>query len=482
MKTKLHDTHIYKEIAHNIAEKIESGVLKAGEKLPSIRTICREWGVSPGTSLEAYYYLEGKGMIVSRPRSGYFVHVSRKPQIAVPTMTNPGQQIDSDLTNQLVSKVYSNLHSDTEVLFSVGVPAPEFLPLAKLSKELTKAIRDLPGNGTRYELVQGNEKLRRQIALQSMHWNGHLMPEDIVITSGCMEAVSLCLMAVTRPGDSIATESPVYFGLLQVAQGLGLRVIELPTHPLTGIDPKALEKVAKAGSIAACCIIGNYNNPLGSCIPDENKKEITEFLARYQVALIEDDLYGDLFFGNRRPLSCKSFDKSGNVLWCGSISKTLAPGYRVGWVAPGKFKDKIVRQKLYNSVSSPTIMQEAIANFFESGRYENHLRKLRDTLHKNSLRLYNSLIDHLPEGTRISQPQGGFMLWVQLPEEYDTALWYDRLLEQGIRIAPGRMFTLQNQYNSCMRLSFGLLWTEKVENAVQKMGEMLKNKQLLLHL
>ncbi|OIP49427.1 MAG: GntR family transcriptional regulator [Fibrobacteres bacterium CG2_30_45_31] len=467
---------LYREIAKNIERKIETGVFKAGEKLPSIRTICREQGVSMSTALEAYYSLEGKGLVASYPKSGYYVCQKRR-DIAKPNVSTPGHLQNADATHNLVSKVFSEFDFEKTILFSVGVPSQEYLPLARLNKELHKAILTLPGNGTQYESVQGNPKLRRQLALQSMHWNGNLTEEDLVITSGCMDAIGLCLMAVLKPGDSIAIESPVYFGLLQLAKGLGLNVIELSTDAQTGIDVDALKRLAKSGKIKACCLISNFNNPLGSSIPSESKKEIVEWMAKYNVVIIEDDLYGDLYFESRRPLCCKTFDVSGNVLWCGSVSKTLAPGYRVGWVAPGKYKEQILQQKLINSVSAVTLQQEAVATFFESGRYENHLRKLRNTLCTNSLKMIDSIVRHFPEDTRLSTPKGGFMIWVELNKNCNTSKLFDILMEQHISIAPGRMFTLQNQYQNCMRLSFGLVWNKKIEDAIAVIGKELKRGQ-----
>jgi DNA-binding transcriptional MocR family regulator len=474
MKTDIRQTHLYRQLAENIEQKIEQKVFRPGEKLPSVRTVCREQGVSMSTVLEAYYYLEGKGLIISRPKSGYYVNRAIAHLAAKPHVSMPGTIQNASETHSLVNKVFSRFHSETTTMFSVGVPSQAFLPVARLNKELSKAILSLPGSGTQYESVQGNERLRRQIALQSMHWNGNLTADDLVVTSGCMDAICLCLMAVLRAGDSIAIESPVYFGLLQLAQGLGLNVIELPTDPQTGVDIVALKQLAASGKIKACCLISNFNNPLGSSIPAENKKEITEFMAKHRVAIIEDDLYGDLYFGSSRPLCCKSFDTTGNVLWCGSISKTLAPGYRVGWVAPGKYKEQVLRQKLFSSVSSVALQQEAVASFFETGRYENHLRKLRSTLHSNSLKMADAVVRHFPEGTRVSRPNGGFMLWIELDQKYNTSELFDTLIKHRISIAPGRMFTLQNQYHHCMRLSFGFVWNEKIEEAVATIGKVLK--------
>lgn len=465
---------IYRQLADNLEEKIRTSVIKAGEKLPSIRTLCREHEVSMSTVLEALYHLEGKGLIVSRPRSGYYICPSRTKTVAQPSNSAPGTETNVDKTHQLVSKVFSSFHSASTIMLSVGVPSTELLPTARLNKELIKAIHSLPGSGTQYETVQGNLELRRQIALQSVYWNGHLEADDLIVTAGCMDALCVCMMAVLRPGDSIAMESPVYFGLLQLAQSLGLKVIELPTDATTGVDVEVLKHLAATGAIQACCLNSNFNNPLGSSLPTEKKREITRFLAKHHVPIIEDDLYGDLYFCHHRPFSCKSFDTEGNVLWCGSVSKTLAPGYRVGWVAPGKFKEQVMRQKLFNAVSTATLQQQAVATFFQSGRYEHHLRRLRAVLHTNCLRMTDAIVRHFPAGTRISQPQGGFMLWVELDPSIDTASLFDVLIKQHISIAPGRMFTLQEQYHNCLRVSYGDVWDERHENAVATIGRVLK--------
>jgi len=465
---------LYLQIAKNIELKINSEVLRIGDKLPSVREICREQGVSMSTALEAYYFLEGRGLIESRPKSGYFVCNLPKRKIAIPEISQPGSIPDYNQTEILIDKVFPGFHSDDFVLFSVGVPSKEFLPIARLNKCLAKSMHDLPGSGTQYEKVQGNEKLRRQIARSSIHWSGHLEAEDLVITSGCMDALCLSLMVTTKPGDTIAVESPVYFGLLQLAQSLGRKIVEMPTDPVTGMDLESLKKLVAFENVRAVFVISNFNNPLGSCMPDENKKELVRFLSEKEIPLIEDDIYADLYFGDHRPKSCKTYDTTGNVLWCGSISKTLAPGYRVGWVAPGRFKAKLIRQKLYTSISSTTIPQQVIANFLESGRYENHLRKLRNQLYSNYLSMSRCIIENFPENIRLSQPQGGFMIWIEFPEGFNTIDLLDELLQEKISIAPGRVFTLQNQYINCMRLSFGIFWNEKVEAALLKTGQICK--------
>ncbi|MGY4539526.1 DNA-binding transcriptional MocR family regulator [Mucilaginibacter sp. UYNi724] len=462
---------LYQKIASALEVQIKNGTLKTGEKVPSLRTLRAEHGVSMTTVIKVYLELESKGLIVSRPQSGYFVNY-KPAYLSVPSVSKPIGESEPECVETLIYKMYSTLNNEDITKFSVGVPENELLPIAKLNKELVNAMRSLNGGGTQYETIQGNLKLRNNIARLTYTWNGSLSGEDIVTTAGAMNAISFSLMALTQKDDTIAIESPVYFGILQLAKNLGLKVIELPTHPVTGIELEALNKVLP--KIKVCILVSNFNNPLGSSMPEENKREVVRMLAKYGIPLIEDDLYGDIYFGASRPKPCKAFDEEGLVLWINSVSKTLAPGYRTGWIAPGKFKEKIIHQKLIHSFSSTAITQEAIANFFENGRYEHHLRKLRSELHANSLQFSRAIGEYFPDGTKISRPQGGFMLWVELDKKIDTAHLYDRAIRQNISIAPGRMFSLQNQFNNCMRLSYGQRWSAGIDAKLKQLGKIAK--------
>lgn len=470
--TLIQNDLLYLRIAKSIEHQINNEVLKVGDKLLSIRSICREHNVSMSTALQAYYVLESKGLIESRPQSGYFVCYSHKQFPDLPQTSKPLKSFGEEDTQEVISKVMGELGNPNLTRFSFGVPASELLPIAKLNKALVQAIRDLPGSGTSYESIQGNQKLRRQIARWSYTWEGKLTEDDIITTSGCMNAIAYCMMAIAERGDTVVVESPTYFGILQLAQSLGLNVLELPTNTKTGIELEALKKTLASNKVKLCLLVSNFSNPLGSCMPDEHKREVVKLMEKYNIPLIEDDLYGDIYFGNQRPTSCKTYDESGLVLWCSSVSKILAPGYRVGWVAPGKYKEQIKRMKLYHTVSSTTITQEVIGSFLENGRYENHLRKLRSTLHKNSLQYLRTISESFPEDTKLSRPQGGFMLWLELSKHIDTVQLYEQAMKHKISIAPGKIFTLQKQYSNCLRLSYGLVWDKEVESALRLLGKL----------
>jgi len=472
--TKRKSDHLYLKVADKIEQQIMTQVLNIGDKLPSVRLLSKEHAISVSTILQAYYHLEAKGLIESRPQSGYYVRFnpSRFPQKI--EKSNPLQIVKTKNVEAIIGEVYDDFSMPGVTRFSLSVPAPEILPLARLNKSMIQALRELPGNGTAYEQIQGNSLLRRQVARWSMHWDGHLHADDLITTAGCMNVISYCLMAITKPGDTIAVESPVYFGVLRFAQSIGLKVLELPTDPDTGVDPDDVKKALKKHDIKAVFMVTNFSNPLGCCMPDEQKEALVKLLAKHNVPLVEDDLYGDVYFGKTRPKSCKTFDDEGNVLWCSSISKTLAPGYRVGWVAPGKYLDKIKQLKLFHSITSATAQQAAIASFLATGRYEYHLRKLRQTLHSNSLQFTRAIGEYFPAGVKMTTPQGGFILWLELDKKIDTYHLYQEAMLHKISIAPGTMFTLQDRYQNCMRLSYGMQWTPEVDRALKRLGNIVK--------
>jgi len=464
---------LYLKIANTIQEQIFSETLKIGDKLPSIRAFQKLHNVSMNTIKQAFLELESKSLIESRPKSGFYVSKTSNRKLLIPSMNKLKLSEEKTTSEDLITKVFDSLSDKDITRFSIGVPDPSLLPIAKLNKGLAKVVRNLAESGTSYEPVQGSANLRRNVAKWAIVLEGKLTEDDFVTTSGAMNAIFNCLMAVTKRGDTIAIESPVYFGIIQVAQNMGLNIIELPTHPTTGVDLEALKKVIH--KVDVCCFMSNFSNPLGSLMPDEHKKELVKLLTHHNIPLIEDDLYGNLFFGTVRPKPCKYYDEAGIVMWCGSVSKTLAPGYRVGWVAPGKFKDKIIRQKMAHTVCMPSLYQEVIADFLEHGRYDHHLRNLRSTLYTNSLHFQRTIEDHFPENTKISQPQGGSFLWLELDKSIDTAILYDKAIQQKIGFAPGRIFTQHDQYNNCMRLNFGLEWKEKVELDLKRLGQLVKN-------
>ena len=470
--------YLYLQFADVIEKQIKSGLLSVGDKLPSIREVCAETGYSMSTVSKAYYEIESRSLIESRPQSGYYVsnisaRIAPEPTPSSPVLTT--HNIDRE---DLIDLVYGNMTNKNVTMLSLGFPSNELLPIAKLNKGMVQAMRQLPNSGTSYEEMQGNVNLRKEVARWSFAWGGTLTEDDIITTPGCVSAISYCLMAVTKPGDTIVTESPVYFGVLQLAKSLGLHVMELPTNITTGIELEALKKAISTKKIKACVLMSNFSNPSGSMMPNEHKEETVRLMELHNIPLIEDDIHGDLYFGSARPTNCKTYDKSEIVMCCSSVSKTLAPGYRVGWVIPGKFKKEILRTKLYHTISSPTITHEVVGDFLKNGRYENHLRKIRQILNHNCNNYINTILESFPKGTKVSRPQGGFFLWIELDKKIDTAEFYHLAMKHNISIAPGRIFSFQDQFSNCMRLSFGLPWTNELRQSIQTLGRLAAQQTL----
>lgn len=467
------EDHKYVEVADRIERLIENGALKVGDKLLSVRALSKEQGISVSTAFQAYYQLESKGLIEARPQSGYYVKFSHAHVLDLPKVSSPLHDAVPVSVDEMIDSVYSDLNNEKLIHFSLGVPSISLLPVARLNKSLLHVTRDSKSSCLNYEHVQGNASLRRQIARQSFNWGGAPSEEEVVVTAGCVEALSLCIKAITKPGDAVAIESPTYFAIFQVLESHGLKVVEIPTDPLTGIDLAYLEKAIPRFDVKACLFVTNFNNPLGSCIPDEKKKQLVEMLAKKEIPLIEDDIYGEMYFGKTRPKTCKTFDKKGLVLYCSSFSKTLAPGYRIGWTIPGRFKEKIIQLKRMHTVSTNTLTQAAIAHFLENGRFELHLRHLRKALHTQSLRYIQAVCEYFPEDTRMTRPQGGFALWIEMNPHVDAYKLHKKALKQTIGIAPGQIFSSQARFSNCFRMSYGEPWSDRIEQGIKTLGKLI---------
>ncbi|HEX8060419.1 MAG TPA: PLP-dependent aminotransferase family protein [Cyclobacteriaceae bacterium] len=466
--------HLYLEVSDRIEKLISKNALKVGDKLLSVRALSKEQGISLSTAFQAYYHLESKGLIEARPQSGYYVRYSPHHMLNIPMVAKPAEEVVPVSIDDMISNVYKDLRSDKLLNFALGSPSFELLPAAKLNKSVLHALRNSKDSCLQYEHVQGNSDLRKQIAIQSFNWGGAISEDDIVITAGCMEALSLSLKAITKAGDAVAIESPTYFAIFQVMESLGLKVVEIPTDPAKGVDLDCLENAIAKFDIKACLFVCNFNNPMGSCLPEEKKKHLVTLLSKHDIPLIEDDIYGELYFGKTRPHTCKIYDKKGLVIQCGSFSKSLAPGYRIGWTIPGKFKEKVIRVKRMNNVSTNTLAQSAIAHFLANGRYELHLRHLRKALHTNCLRYTQAITTYFPEETRVTRPQGGFALWLEMGKKSDGYKIHKQALKVNIGVAPGQIFSSKGQFSNCFRISFGLPWGDRVDTCLKQLADLVK--------
>nr|WP_064495808.1 GntR family transcriptional regulator MpaR [Pseudomonas chengduensis] len=463
----------YEKFADEIAELIRTGVLGPGEKVPSVRHASRTYGVSPSTVFQAYYLLEDRGLIQARARSGYFVREHAKRPLHEPELTAHAAQTTEVDVSELVFSVLASLKDPHTVPFGSAFPSPDLFPLPRLAKSMAHALRRLSPHEIIADMTAGNADLRRQIALRYMVSGVMLPMEELVISNGAMEALNLCLQCVTQPGDLVAIESPTFYACLQVLERLQLKAVEIPVHPREGIDLGALSESLKQLPIKACWFMSSLQNPLGASMSEEKKQALYELLVEHLVPLIEDDVYAELYFGSHPPKPVKSFDREGLVMHCSSFSKSLAPGYRIGWVAGGRYAEQIARLKLMITISPSVPAQAALADYLQHGGYDRHLRKLRHALEMQQSAMLASAARHFPASTRVTRPSGGYFLWFEFPERLDSLQLLRLALAQGISLAPGPIFSASQGFRHCARLNYGHPWNPRSEQAMEVLGRLV---------
>lgn len=465
-------TLLYEQVAERISAMVSHGTFLSGDRLPSVRNLSQQFRVSKSTVMEAYALLEDRGMVAVRPQSGYYVcrpahtmlRESGDLHVPPPTVVTTGE---------LALMVFRDAADSRLIQLGAAIPDPENLPVDRLNRMLSAEARRHGRQSLAYERPAGCLRLRTQIARKMVTAGCSLSPDDILVTNGCSEAVMLALRAVCNPGDTVAVESPTFFNTLQAIASLGLKALEIPAHPVHGVNVDTLRYVLEQNRVNACLFVTNFSNPLGYLMPDPAKAELVALLARHGIPLIEDDIYGELSFDNRRPQVAKSYDSDGLVLLCSSFSKTVAPGYRVGWIVPGKFASKVERLKVVTSLTTAVPPQLAIAEYLHNGGYESHLRRLRRMYARQSVALSQAVTRHFPEGTRTSRPEGGFVLWVEMPECVDSVKLYEQARECGITFAPGPIFSAQpGKFGNYIRLS-AAFWSDKVAKGVERLGRLV---------
>ena len=377
--------------------------------------------------------------------------------------------------SELVFSILDSIKDPQTVAFGSAFPSPNLFPLPRLARSLASASREMDPRMVVTDLSPGNPQLRRQIALRYMVGGLMLPMEELLITNGALEALNLCLQAVTEPGDLVAIEAPAFYACLQILERLKLKAVEIPVHPREGIDLGVLAQTLERHPVKAVWCMTNFQNPVGASMPEDKKKQLVELLSVHQVPLIEDDVYAELYYAQQAPKPAKAFDTEGLVMHCGSFSKSLAPGYRIGWVAAGRYAQKIERLKLMTSLCASMPAQAAIADYLQHGGYDRHLRRLRYALEEQQNAMLAAIARHFPAQTRVSHPSGGYFLWLELPEQMDSLKLFQMALAQGISIAPGPIFSPTRRFRNCIRLNYGSPWTEQSEQAMETLGRIVRS-------
>jgi len=464
---------LYEQLYTDIKDKILSGYYQHNQKLPSIRDMHYEKNVSISTVQEAYRLLEDTGFAICKPKSGYYV-LQSITDIQLPDISHPKQQpVDVSYWNEVLA-LASTKTQDGFIAFGRGNPKVNLKTLKPLQNIHIKLARYQSQAIFKSEVGIGVKALRQQIAYLMEKAGCKIHPDDIIITTGCQEALSLSLKAVTKPGDIVAIDSPSFYGSIQAIKSNGLKALEIPTHPETGISLSALEMALEQWPIKVIQLIPTSNNPLGYIMPDERKQRLLALAEKYDIAIIEDDIYGDLLYKNPRPRSIKSFDTEGRVLMCSSFSKTVSPGLRVGWVAAGQYGTIVTHLKYITSLASATLPQMAMAEFIEQGYYKKHIRTAKKQYQHNRDAIINWVQRYFPEGTKMTYPQGGFNLWIELPGKINSFILNQKLAYFKIGIAPGPLFSCSGKYKNCFRLNYVEETGSRIEQAISIIGEQAK--------
>jgi len=460
---------LYDKVAKGLRENIHNGLFVAGDKLPSIRQLVAEHCVSISTVQQAYHQLEMENLIEARPKSGYFVAYKPIPP-TLPVTSRPAQRPIEVSQWQQVLEVLLAKENVSTVQLQHAMPNMTVPSLAPLLKKMSSLMRHQASLSLPYGNIEGSLILREQIAKLATHSGCLLHPDDLVITSGCQEGLSVCLRSVTEPGDIVAVESPSFYGSMQAIKTANLKAIEIPTNAETGLSLEALELALEQWPIKSILVTPTCNNPMGYSMPEAAKKRLYRLAQSYDITIIEDDIYGDISYQSPRPKSIKSFDEDGRVLLCSSFSKTVAPGMRVGWIAPGRYRDKVTHVKYVSSSMCPTLPQLAIADFIKGGGYERHTRKVRLLYKQGRDHLIQCIKQHFPSDTRISYPEGGYILWVELNKRYDAVKLSAQCKQGNVSIAPGILFSATGKYRHCMRLNFSEKTELEREQGIQQLG------------
>lgn len=467
---------LYEKLADDIEKLIRQGVYSYGDRVPSVRQTSQQHRLSITTVIHAYLLLESRGLVESRPQSGYFVSLRsgdgesplRELQPTRPIATSSSVDV-----SRLVLSTLRAIGTDDAVPLGSPYPDPSLFPFEKLNRYAYAAGRDKTRWCVTDALPPGTPALVRQIARRYLENGMPVDPNEIVVTIGATEAINLCLQAVAKPGDVIAVESPTFYAMLHAIERMGMKAIEVSTHPEHGIDIAALAAIMESQPVAACMVMPNFQNPLGFQMPDARKRELVELLTKKDVPVIENGVYNELYFGGTHPSTLKSYDTRGLVLHCGSFSKSLTAAYRIGWALPGRYRDQVEKLKFLNTLATPAIPQLAIAEYLERDGYEHQLRRVRKAYAQQASLMRAMVSRFFPDGTRMSCPAGGYVLWIELPPKVDSMRLYQLALERGITIGPGYMFSTSDAYRNFIRLNYSSPWSGDIEQAVITVGKLV---------
>ncbi|ARD44801.1 PLP-dependent aminotransferase family protein [Colwellia sp. PAMC 21821] len=464
---------LYQQVIDFVEYQEKIGAIKPGDKLPSLRKLSRQFEISVPTVKQAYLELERQGAISARPQSGYYLK-ARQARTLLPMRAKWASCEPVEIScRSLIEQVYEAVHMHDSVALGISNPVHAHPPDKTLARMMRSVLSRVSEKAVSYGPINGDPKLRMNLAFRYQEHGVLVNHEDLIITNGAQEALSIALQCVAERGDIVAVESPCYFGLIELIESLGMKVLEVYTCTEEGVCVAELAKVIEQHPVKACLFSTAISNPLGSMMLDNERQAMVKLLERNNIALIEDEVYSDLYFTEHRPVPAQLYSEKGLVLTCSSFSKTAAPGYRVGWLLPGKFEEKAKRIKRAQSCSTSMLQQWTLSDYLMSGEYDRHLQVLRKTLRYNCERMRALIAQYFPEQVCISKPKGGSVLWVRCRSHVDTSQFFKQAIAQGVNFAPGEIFSPSGKYKNYMRISYGVQWSEKIDQAIQVLGKLV---------
>ncbi|GAB3480059.1 aminotransferase-like domain-containing protein [Marinomonas epiphytica] len=461
---------LYESLAHQFIDDIKSHKLAVGTRLPALRTLAKQHQVSLTTATKTYDYLQQTGWIYAQPQSGYFV----SSDASTHTSPTPNTHIALHRIEQRDPKEFApekgyNPSSGLFTPLGTSMIAPQLQPTEELQRAIKRATRRAGKQLFSYPEPEGENSLRHALAQHFQKDRFAFLAKELVITNGCIDAVRIAIQALTKEGDTIAIASPCFSGLLDLLVGMSRNVIEIPVQP-TGIDLDYFESVLQQKAVSASLFSTSNINPIGNSLPVQQKQALAHLSAKYKVPMIEDDIYFELSHHQQATLPAKHWDTQGYVVWCGSVSKTLAAGLRLGWCLPGRFYNAYLHQQLATGFGVNPLIQSALAEFINTGEYRRHVNKMRLKLTQQVHEYRQFMFQHLPANSKISLPQGGMVLWIQVPHLDSTQLEKQALVK-NIEIRSGACFSTHTFYHDCFRINCG--WPLQVQGDTSQVQQQL---------
>jgi len=467
---------VYRQIAEQILREIEAGELDGGARLPPIRDLARRLKVNRDTVALAYDALATAGHVESSVGRGTFVRpafaaAGRARELCPPDF--------SPLTEKLIdferARPRFGSAANAVPMHSL-VPDPTLYPADGFRRVLSRALQQGGPELLLYGGPQGHRRLREVLAERLRDAAIDVDADGVVLCHGASQGIHLATRLFAEAGDAVALEEPTYNNVLAVMRGLGLRTVPVPMRE-DGLDLAALERILERPEVKLLYAIPTFHNPTGITTSLAHRRALLEIAARCGKPVLEDAYEMDLRLSGRAVPSLAALDAAGLVVHLFSFSKSLFPGARVGAIsARGRVVEALLALKQATDLSDSMLLQAALAEFVADGSYDRHLRKLRRILRGRRDALLEALAEEMPDGVCWTLPEGGYQVWVELPEGLDTDDLLADAVGAGVLFAPGFQFNHDGRASRCLRLTFAMADAEPLRRGVKILAGVVRDR------